>query len=49
VQRLLPHDLLGVLEISETGHRVHIRMSVGADIPPNFQADVPRELLRRIR
>src|SRR5215471_19338598 len=44
VQRLLPHDLMGVLEINETADRVRIRMSAGADVPPNFETNVPQGL-----
>jgi len=47
VQRVLPHDLLGVLEINEAGDKVRIRMSAGADVPPNFEADVPGELFTK--
>jgi hypothetical protein len=44
VQRVLPHDLLEVLEISETGERVRVQMSAGVEIPPNFEANVPQAL-----
>ena len=44
VQRVLPHDLLGVLEISDTGERVRVQMSAGVEIPPNFEANVPQTL-----
>src|SRR5215471_8959233 len=44
VKRVLPHDLMGVLEISETGEQVRIRMSAGADTPPQFEGNVPQGL-----
>src|SRR5215471_19642093 len=42
VQRVLPHDALEVMEISEKGDRIRLLAAAGiAGEPPNFEAPVP--------
>jgi GAF domain-containing protein len=41
VQRVLPHDLLGVMEISEKGDRIRLLAAAGiAGAPQNFEAPI---------
>ena len=50
VQQVLPHDLMGVLEVSEGGARIRLRAGAGpGEDTPTFEAAVPEPLWMRMQ